>query len=204
MIQMISLAIPQNDIEVGQIDKHPLSYEDRRAHIDRAAYLERTCKDFEYRTKVTLITIERYFVIYSLSIAHGVKVDDILNLKSDFQLTLDARYLKFYVPTQNKHGFGIGIEIPNLYTDDDLLKDEIHRLTLPDFIFIKIYTMIVKSQVINTLYLSEELEISESRVKRYLKDMQKLNIISENGKFLEETDIDKAGYYWKRWRKCNL
>lgn len=34
--------------------------------------------------------------------------------------------------------------------------------------------------------------------------MKKLNIISKNGKFLEENNIFKCGYYWNRWRKYPL
>ncbi len=201
---MTSLAIPQNDIEVGQIDKSIITPEIKEKFSQKAKYIEAVCKSFGYPAIVTSIRVERYLLYFCLSIPVGLKTDKIFPLKSDLKVALAVPYLKILIPLLDMHGPGIGIEIPNLYTDDDLLKDEIKRLTLPDFIFIKIYTMIVKSQVINTLYLSEELEISESRVKRYLKDMQKLNIISDNGKFLEETDIDKAGYYWKRWRRCNL
>lgn len=201
---MTSLTIPQNDIEVGQIDKSIITPEIKEKFSKKAKYIEAVFKGFGYRIIVKTISVERYFVIFYLHIPMGLRADKLLSLKNDFKVCLGVPYLKFYVPKSDEYSSGIGLEVPNLITVDNLIREEIKELTLPDFIFIKIYTMIVKSQVINTLYLSEELEISESRVKRYLKDMQKLNIISENGKFLEETDIDKAGYYWKRWRRCNL
>jgi hypothetical protein len=204
MIQITSISPPFPDMDSRDIVGEGVSKEAEREYIHKARYIEKLYSLYNYRTYIRGLNIGEYFVKFRLMIAVGVKVDDLLELGSNLKVALKTPYLKFYVPSSYRGNLGIDIEIPNTCTKDELVRKEINKLTHPDFLFLKIYTMLISSRSINPLYISEELNISESRVKKYLRDMKELNIISKDGLFVEETNIYKGGYYWNRWRNCSL
>ncbi|MDY0097465.1 MAG: hypothetical protein RBS01_03900 [Candidatus Dojkabacteria bacterium] len=203
MIQITSLAYSTEEIPQGILRRAHLTPENQPKFKEQFLYLQGfLTTDFKLDCRVVEIVVDTYFVKIFISPKHNRKVDDFLLYKSNIRVFLSTPYLEFGIPTGKINVFYI--EVPNFFTIDENIKDEISKLTLPDFIFLKIYTTIVSSKSLNSLYISEVLGISESRVKKYLRDMKKLNIISENGKFLEELDIYKGGYHLKRWKACSF
>ena len=197
MIQITSKATINEDL---------LDYTERRGHLSvgrqdlyrqQARILEKSCALFGCKCSVPRAIVSPYFLLFGVAVKEGISVNGVVKHRNDLKRIFYSRYVRFQIPIPGTQY--LGIEFPNLFTNDIHLKKDMLKLLNSDFLFMKIYLHIVENQVINRILISEELGMSDTRLKRYLKDMERLGVISENGKFVEESDTFKCGYYWKRW-----